>query len=159
MNGGLSLRNRQRTRPVNLRSLRRRLHDLLAVLLELREFDLTVHLVNAREMTQLNQTLLGHEGPTDVITLDYSEAAHPDALTGEIFVCVDEAVLQAGRFRATWPAELIRYIIHGVLHLRGHNDLEAKARRRMKREENRLLNEMRRRFDLSKPKRAPTVTG
>jgi probable rRNA maturation factor len=159
MNGGLTLRNRQRTRPVNLRSLRRRLRDLLVVLLELPDFDLTVHLVNTREMAQRNHALLGHEGPTDVITLDYSEAALPAALTGEIFVCVDEAVLQANRFRATWPAELTRYIIHGILHLRGHSDLEPKARRRMKREENRLLNEMSRRFDLSKPERAPRVTG
>jgi probable rRNA maturation factor len=158
MNGGLALRNRQRTRPVNLRRLRQRLHDLLVVLLELRDFDLTVHLVNSREMARLNQTLLGHEGPTDVITLDYSEAARPGELTGEIFVCVDEAVLQAGRFCATWPSELTRYIIHGVLHLRGYNDLEPKARRRMKREESRLLKEMSRRFDLSKPERAHRVT-
>ena len=59
-------------------------------------------------------------------------------LHGELFVCVDEAIIQAKRFRSTWQSEIVRYIIHGVLHLLGHDDLKAAARRSMKREENRL---------------------
>ncbi len=58
---------------------------------------------------------------------------------GELFVCVDEAMTQAKRFRCTWQAEIVRYIVHGVLHLLGHDDLKPEPRRRMKREENRLV--------------------
>jgi probable rRNA maturation factor len=60
-------------------------------------------------------------------------------LHGEVFVCIDEAVRQARRFRTTWQAELVRYAVHGILHLDGHDDLETENRRKMKREENRLV--------------------
>jgi probable rRNA maturation factor len=64
---------------------------------------------------------------------------------------------QARRFGVTWQAELARYIIHGILHLRGHDDQNATARRRMKREEGRLLKELDGRFRLSKLAHKPKV--
>jgi rRNA maturation RNase YbeY len=60
-------------------------------------------------------------------------------LHGEIFICVDEAVAQARRFRTSWQSELIRYLIHGLLHLRGYDDHNASSRRQMKRKEDRVL--------------------
>jgi probable rRNA maturation factor len=71
------------------------------------------------------------------------------ALHGELFVCLDDAVKQAAQFRTTWQSELVRYVIHGLLHLCGHDDLKPAARRQMKRAENRLLRETARRFDLA----------
>ena len=46
---------------------------------------------------------------------------------------------QAGEFGTAWPEELARYVIHGLLHLHGYDDLEPAKRRVMKREENRLV--------------------
>ena len=69
----------------------------------------------------------------------------PAAIYGEIYVCVDEALIQARRFGTSWPSELARYIVHGVLHLLGYDDSKASKRRRMKREENRLLKALSRR--------------
>ena len=60
-------------------------------------------------------------------------------LCGDIFICVPEAVLQARRFRVTWQSELARYLVHGLLHLRGYDDQTSAACRRMKREENRVV--------------------
>jgi probable rRNA maturation factor len=157
MSGELCLRNHQRTRPVDLRLLRRIVNHLLARLLSVENFDLTIHLVNAAEMTRVNETYLRHTGSTDVITLDYS-TANPPLLAGEIFVCVDEAVEQARRFRVSWQEELARYIIHAVLHLQGHDDLQPTARRRMKIEESRRLRELARDFNLSKLSRKSKVT-
>jgi len=63
---------------------------------------------------------LRHAGATDVIAFDYSiRASH---LRGEIFICVDEALVQARRFRTTWQSESVRYVVHGVLHLLGFDD-------------------------------------
>lgn len=134
--------------------------------LELEKAEIGICLVGAPEMTWLNETFLKHKGSTDVIAFDYQDkgragrlrpAAKFDAmgtsrptLHGEIFICVDEAVLQARRFGASWQSETVRYVVHGVLHLLGHDDLRAAARRKMKREENRLLREITRRFPLSK---------
>ena len=149
MSGELCLLNQQRTRPIDRRILRQMIRHLLCELLMLEDFDLTVHLVSATKMARLNETHLQHSGSTDVITLDYSTPGLP-LLAGEIFVCVDEALLQARRFRTTWQAELVRYIIHGILHLQGHDDLQPAARRRMKRQEARRLREMTRDFLLNK---------
>ncbi len=147
-NGNLTLRNRQRSRSLDLRLFRRIAKTLLDELLEQSHYDLGVIFVGAKEMTHLNETFLRHEGSTDVITFDYSEGKSAPLLLGEIFICVDEALLQATRFRAPWRAELARYLVHGVLHLRGHDDKRAVARNRMKREENRLLRILSARFSL-----------
>jgi probable rRNA maturation factor len=155
MSGELYLRNRQRVRAVDLRLLRRIVNSLLSDL-GVHDFDLAIHLIGEREMTRLNETRVGHAGSTDVITFDYVE---PDGvLAGEIFVCVHEALTQATRFRVPWQEELVRYITHGILHLRGFDDLRPVARRRMKREEGRLLNKLACDFRLSKLARKRKVT-
>jgi probable rRNA maturation factor len=163
------LRNRQRTRIVDLRRLRRIAAWLLRDLLEAEQFDLGIYLVSTTEITRLNEAFLQHKGLTDVITFNYAEKAAPasgglgfgaaarrftagrDAcsspLHGEIFICADAAVTQARRFRTSWQSELIRYLIHGLLHLRGYDDQNALARRQMKREEDRLLRRVAARFN------------
>lgn len=149
----LTLRNRQRTRAVATHRLRRIIRCLLTDLLAIQTADLGVFIVAAPEMARLNERFLGHAGTTDVITFDYADAAAVHSvpeLHGEIFVCLDEAVTQARRFRTSWPAELVRYIVHGVLHLRGYTDQVPAARRRMKREEDRLLRALARSFVLSR---------
>jgi probable rRNA maturation factor len=150
MSGELYLRNSQRTRSINRRLLRWIIRDVLTDLLQQEDFDLTVHLIGKRQMTRLNETHLQHSGSTDVITFGYSNPESTEPLSGEIFVCVDEAMTQSKRFHTTWTSELVRYIIHGLLHISGYDDLEPTARRRMKREENRLLKAIGTRFGLSK---------
>jgi probable rRNA maturation factor len=147
--------NRQRTRKINLRLLKAITEALLADL-KIAEAELGISLVAAREMTLVNETFLRHEGSTDVITFDYSELEKRKAesgkrkqLHGELFICVDEAVLQAKKFRTAWQSEIARYIVHGILHLLDHDDLHAAARRRMKREENRRLAGLSEKFSLA----------
>ena len=157
----LVIRNRQRARRVNVTLLRMMTKATLNDLVGPQGYELGIHLIAAPEMTLLNETFLQHEGSTDVITFDNSEPAPrrqtPDPrpqLHGEIFICIDDAIKQARQFRTTWQSELTRYVIHGVLHLLGHDDLNLAARRKMKREENRLLREITRSFpiaDLAKP--------
>ncbi len=157
----LTLQNRQCTLPVNIRLLRRIARALLQDLLQIEDFNLGVYLVSSPEITRLNESFVRHKGSTDVITFDYS-AASPTAnrnpplnrnrrspsLHAEIFICLDEAVAQARRFRTTWQSELLRYLIHGLLHLQGHDDQRAASRLKMKREEDRLLRELVGRFEL-----------
>jgi probable rRNA maturation factor len=108
-------------------------------------FELGISLVSEAEMTQLNADFMGHKGTTDVIALDYCEAT----LAGDIFVCIDEACVQAKRFHTTWQSEVIRYIVHGVLHLSGYDDRRVADRRRMKETEDGLVAELGRRFRFS----------
>ena len=167
----LSLCNRQRVRRVDLRLLRRIAQALLRETWPHGSFDLAIYLVAEPEMTHLNETFLRHKGSTDVITFDYAESVgqasrlptsdasvrpgkdSPDAgsnlLRGEIFVCLDEAVSQARRFRTTWQSELVRYVVHGALHLLGYDDLDARARRRMKEVEDSLVCQLARQFNFN----------
>ena len=144
MSGTLQLRNRQRTRALNLPLLRRLIRQLLVRHFQVAQFELCFHFIGREEMAALNETFLQHAGSTDVITFDHSEpATRPPqpgtAWHGEIFISLDDAVAQARQFRTTWQAEVIRYLVHGLLHLAGWDDLEPRKRRKMKREEHRLL--------------------
>jgi probable rRNA maturation factor len=153
MSGDVRVFNRQRARAVDTRLLRQMTRSLLEDIMGLEHFDLTLHVVGARKMADLNRLHLGHEGPTDVITLDYranETAGAANGLAGEIFICAEVAAEQARRFDVTWQEELSRYVIHGILHLSGHDDRRAGERREMKREEARLLRELGGRFRLSK---------
>ena len=139
MNNTIRVRNRQRAQPVNSRLLGKITHLLLVELLGADSIDLGVYLIAAPEMTRLNESFLRHQGSTDVLAFDYTEVPRRKALCGEIFICVDETKIQARRFQTTWQSELVRCLVHGVLHLRGYDDHRPASRRKMKREENRLL--------------------
>jgi rRNA maturation RNase YbeY len=129
-------------------------------MLSLARYQLAVHLVAAPEMARVNQRFLDHAGSTDVITFDYTReldspaagapARPPKRLHGEIFICIDDAVKQARQFRTTWQSELVRYLVHGVLHAMGHEDSTPAARGAMRREENRLLRILSGQFALSR---------
>jgi probable rRNA maturation factor len=129
---------------------------------------LAIHLVGELEILRLNEAFLGHRGPTDVITFGYGSdsdfgvpflpAGFDDAgwtsdsgpsQIGEIFICTKIAREQAKRYQTSWQNELVRYLVHGLLHLCGHDDQKATARRHMKRDENRLLRRLARQFDFS----------
>jgi len=143
----LACHNRQRSRRIATERLRRIIKTLLDESLEITDYELSVCLVSTPEITRLNETFLNHEGATDVITFDYSERSRPKRLSGEIFVCVEQAASQARQFRTTWQSEIVRYIVHGVLHLCGFDDHAPAARRRMKLAESRLLRQLARRLD------------
>jgi probable rRNA maturation factor len=143
--------NRQRTKKINLRLLKQ-IAQALLVELKIENAELGINLVAAREMTLINETFLKHEGSTDVITFDYGGGAHGvtrPTLHGEIFICVDEAIVYAKEFKTNWQSEIVRYIVHGVLHLLGHDDLKPDSRRKMKRVENLLLRKLSKKFSLA----------
>ena len=146
--------NRQRARPIDRRLMTQIGRCLLEELLERTEYQLAVHFIGAAEMAKLNQSFLGHEGSTDVITFNHLDGEQGPMLYGEIFISVDDAVAYAKDFGVTWQSEITRYFVHGVLHLEGCDDLEPALRRVMKRKENQLLKKLSQRFDLDKLQRS-----
>jgi probable rRNA maturation factor len=149
----VAIASRQRTKKINRDLLRRVIAALLAEL-EIANAELGVCLVGSKEMARVNRQFLQHEGSTDVITFDHRDvdrgAKHPAGpLHGELFICVDDAVKQAEEFGTSWRSEIVRYAVHGVLHLLGHDDLKPDPRRKMKRAENRLVRRLEKSFPLS----------
>jgi probable rRNA maturation factor len=151
----ISIRSRQRVCKLDTRLLRKIAQALLKDNFALTRYELGIHFVEDPEMTQVNEHFLGHAGSTDVITFDYNEGygatgRGAEVLAGELYICVNEAQFQAKRYSAGLASELLRYLIHGVLHLRGYDDKTAKLRRPMKREEDRLLAEISGRFPIER---------
>jgi probable rRNA maturation factor len=143
--------NHQRTKKINTRLLKK-IAGALFLELKITEGELGINFIGTEEMAKVNWHFLQHEGSTDVITFDHREGTdavmHP-ILHGELFICVDEAVLQAMNFKTSWQSEILRYVVHGVLHLLGHDDHQVTNRRKMKSEENRLLRLLAKRFSLA----------
>ena len=144
------VRNRVRASGLDISLLRRVVRALADGLFPQTRVDLGVYVVGEVEMTRLNETFLRHRGVTDVITFDYGDPGDPKVIQGEIFVCLDEARNQARRFGTRWEQELVRYIVHGTLHLAGYDDRRRIARLRMKRRENELLRELSQSFSLGR---------
>ena len=93
----------------------------------------TVTFLRDRELAELHGQFLDDPTQTDVITFP----AQPGfGLAGEICVSVDAACRQPGR---AFADELTLYVVHGWLHLAGHDDLEPGKKRRMRRAEQRAL--------------------
>ena len=67
----------------------------------------------------VNREFLGHDYYTDVITFDYST---PSTLNGDIFISLDTVRSNAEMVGTTFDQELLRILIHGILHLTGQGD-------------------------------------
>ena len=138
--------NQQRKFPVRSPAVRKAAELLMKDLLKVNPFQIAIHFVNESRMAELNETHLNHAGPTDIITFDYSTPKH---LHGELIICPAVAVENSKKFRVSLGREYARYLIHGVLHLLGYSDQTPAKRRKMKAEENRLLQILGRRIPLN----------
>lgn len=92
--------------------------------------------VNDEEILEANRQFVNHDYYTDIITFDYS---HGDRISGDIMISLDTVASNAEKFGVTYFRELLRVIIHGVLHLVGINDKGPGEREIMEAAENAAL--------------------
>ena len=78
---------------------------------------------------ELNQQYLNHNYFTDIITFDY---CYDNIVEGDIFISIDTVLDNSHRFKTNFNDELLRVIIHGVLHLVGFSDKTAKQQKQMR---------------------------
>ncbi|MCA1960356.1 MAG: rRNA maturation RNase YbeY [Desulfomonile sp.] len=84
---------------------------------------LSISLVNAEEMAQLNATYRGKQGPTNVLSFSQHEGGEgaPNLdLLGDVVICADLAAADAEKLGYTNMEMLVYLLTHGVLHLLGH---------------------------------------
>ncbi|MCA9419796.1 MAG: rRNA maturation RNase YbeY [Nitrospira sp.] len=106
--------------------------------------DLSLTLVGRTRMRKLNRTYRQRDYATDVLAFPMQEASHsPLAFVGDVVICVPVALAQATRFGNSANEEILRLLIHGVLHLLGydHETTEREAKR-MKRKEHAIFNRL-----------------
>lgn len=88
------------------------------------------------KILELNRTYLQHDYFTDVITFDYTEG---DRIAGDIVISLPTVLRNAQEENEPFLRELLRVIIHGVLHLCGLNDKTGQEQEQMRKEEDRAL--------------------
>lgn len=90
--------------------------------------DITYIFCNDQKILEVNNQYLSHNYFTDIITFDYGKK---DIISGDIFISVDTVKANAEEFGASFGEELNRIIIHGILHLCGHDDQSPELRKAM----------------------------
>ena len=81
--------------------------------------DVNIVFIGDYEMSDLNERFKGRSGTTDVLSFQLS-GDHELMLTGEVYVSLPRAEIQAGEYGVTFPEETVRLVTHGLLHLAGH---------------------------------------
>lgn len=90
---------------------------------------------------KLNKKFFNRRAATDVIVFPLDDTFDSDYL-GEIIISVEEAVKAGKKYGNTWQKEMILYLIHGILHLLGYDDIQTKRRKIMGEKQEKILSEL-----------------
>ena len=104
-----------------------------------RTAEISIAIVDDLRMHELNRQYLAHDYPTDVLSFVLERDEQAGSLDGEIVVSAEYAAREASRYNWTADDELLLYVIHGCLHLVGHDDQTPDGRAAMRDAETKLL--------------------
>jgi probable rRNA maturation factor len=135
------LKNNQKSIRLDRRKIRRELNRAL-LLLGCQTAEVSVLFVGDRKMRSLNFRFRQKDKTTDVLSFPMSEGQHDVAgsVLGDIVVSVPRAALQAGQYGVPLHDEMLRLLLHGLLHLLGYDhEIDEYQKRRMKKKEKELF--------------------
>jgi probable rRNA maturation factor len=132
----VAIANRQRKLPVDRRRVRRAVERIVRDA-EITTAQISVAIVDDPAIAKLHQQFLNDPEPTDVLSFLLERS--PGVLEGEVVVSAETAQSCAPSYGCTAADELLRYIIHGTLHLVGYDDTTAQKRAVMQKREEEYL--------------------
>ena len=86
-----------------------------------RDAMLSITFVGRAAMSELNRRFLGHHGATDVISFGLGRDGKRGAVIGDIYICPEIARDNAKRQGVSIGEEVLRLVVHGTLHVLGHD--------------------------------------
>lgn len=98
--------------------------------------EITFLFCNDEYILEINKKYLKHDYLTDIITFDYCE---DDILSGDIVISVERVKENSKIFKVAQKEEMLRVIIHGILHLCAYKDTTKKEKLQMRQKENYYL--------------------
>ncbi len=104
-----------------------------------RQGRLDIAVLGDAEMRRQHARWCGEDSTTDSLAFDLRNESVDGLVDGQLLVCKSVARRRARSRRSDWRAELLLYVVHGCLHLCGHDDHDAAEAARMHEEEDRLL--------------------
>jgi probable rRNA maturation factor len=104
--------------------------------------EISIAIVTDDKMHELNRQFLQHDYPTDVLSFLLDHDPAKKHLEGQIVASSDYAAREAPRYKWSIDDELLLYIIHGCLHLVGHDDATPKAKTTMRQAEAKYLTQL-----------------
>lgn len=131
------IKNRQRKLKLNTRDIRKFTQDVLN-LLGCGEKELSLVLVNDRQITEINRDYLGRDKPTNVISFAMTEGEFGDlasGLLGDVIISVETAFRHAAESGSRHLDEIQYLVIHGILHLIGYDHETGKDGLKMRKKE------------------------
>ncbi len=95
--------------------------------------DMTIVLTDDAQIHELNRNYLGVDAPTDVLSFPADEEDPETGIPylGDILISIPRATQQAEAAGHPVEAEVQLLVVHGTLHLLGHDHAEAEAKARM----------------------------
>jgi probable rRNA maturation factor len=113
--------NKQRKVTVNQAELEDFLLLLTEKIKELQGRDFCVVLVSDQKIKQLNRTFRHKNSPTDVLSFPFNDEPLESDFLGDVIISAETASRQASDNNLTIEKEIKQLILHGVLHLCGHD--------------------------------------
>jgi len=95
--------------------------------------------VDKKQMIKINKKHLKHNYLTDVLAFDYSENSK---IQGDVFVSEEKVRANAQEYSQGFPTELMRVMLHGLLHLCGHKDKTLEEQNKIRGLEEKYLNQL-----------------
>lgn len=83
-------------------------------------------------LLKINQDYLDHDTYTDIISFDNSVG---NMLNGDIYISTERVAENADIFKVSFPEELKRVLVHGVLHFSGYKDKTPEEQQLMREKE------------------------
>lgn len=117
----IEIAEQQSAHAVDAARLKKAVRGVLAEV-GVRSGEISVAIVGDERMHELNRQYLAHDYPTDVLSFVFDRNETAGHLEGEIIASADYAAREAARYGWTTDDELLLYVIHGCLHLVGHDD-------------------------------------
>ncbi len=100
--------------------------------------DINIIFCDPEYLLNINRKYLDHDYYTDVITFPYSDPEEKK-INGDIFIDVETVKQNAVKYKQLFFKEILRVIIHGILHLVGENDTTREQSESMKKAEDKAL--------------------
>ena len=136
----IEITNQQGIKRINLKKLEAACKKVCKLLPKSKDPSrISILLCDNALIKKLNKRYLKKASITDVIAFPLSDEFDPDYL-GEVIVSVEQAQKLSQRLKISFQEELLRYLIHGILHLLGYKDsTKSFAEKMMKKQEEILV--------------------